>query len=549
MGDEGDGPLVRVALPTVAEALELPALRVGRPEVLAGGEHLDRRVRWVHVGEIPDIAGLLLGGELILSTGIGLPDGDDELRRYAAGLVEAGAAGLVVELGRRFRRLPPPLVQAMERGNLPLVALHREVRFVRITEAIHTWIVEQQFEVLRASERAHERFTALCVRGASPAEIVAEVADLAGCPVIFEDLMHRVVAHAAADMPVDDLLRNWEARSRMARADGRTAVCGDERWAVTDVEARGEAWGRLVLLPSGEPSQIQLLVLERGATALTLNRLLERNRESLERQAHRSTLSDIIDGRYASPQDIAARTAALGVPIDQSALVAVIVEPEHGPDEPVGPLAAGPLAAEPVAAAARAAGARALVGALDGRRVGALLALPGPAGRPGVLDRFARGVHERLGRPATVAAGTTARDLAEVRRSFAEAHQVADAAPPPGTGHHRPYYELPDIQLRGLLYILGDDPRLQAFVERTLGPLLDHDNRHGTNLLETLRAYVAHGGNKSEAAAAAHLSRQSLYQRLAAIERVLGVSLESADVRTSLHAAVMSLDSTGPSAR
>ncbi|WP_067463668.1 PucR family transcriptional regulator [Actinomadura macra] len=538
MGDEAEGPLVRVALPTVAEVLDLPALRVGRPEVLAAREHLDRPVRWVHVSEIPDIAGLLLGGELILSTGIALPDGDD-LRRYAAELIDAGAAGLVVELGRRFRRLPPPLVQAMERGNLPLVALHREVRYVKITEAIHTCIVEQQFNALRTSEQAHETFTALCVRGASPAEIVDAVADMTGCPVVFEDLMHRVVGYAAGNMPVDDLLRNWEARSRMARADARTAVCGAEHWAVTTVEARGETWGRLVLLPSGEPSPTQLLVLERGATALTLNRLLERNRETLERQAHRSTLSEIINGRYTSAQDIEARTAALGVPIAQSALVAVIVEPDPGPGE----------TAEPVAAAARAAGAGALVGALDGRRIGALLALPDPADRPRVLDRFAHGVHERLDRPATVAAGTTARELDEVRRSFAEAHQIADAAPPPQNAHHRPYYELPDIQLRGLLFILGDDPRLQAFVERTLGPLLDHDSRHGTALLATLRAYVAHGGNKSEAAAAAHLSRQSLYQRLAAIERVLGVSLESPDVRTSLHAAIMSLDSSDPPRR
>src|SRR5437868_1778598 len=547
MGDQAAGPLLRVALPTVAEVLELPALRVGRPEVLAAREHLDRPVRWVHVSEIPDIAGLLLGGELILSTGIALPDGD-ELRRYGAELIDAGAAGLVVELGRRFQKLPLPLIQAMEDGNLPLVALHREVRYVKITEAIHTCIVEQQFNALRASERAHETFTALCVRGASPAQIIDAVADMAGCPVVFEDLMHRVVGYAAADMPVDDLLRNWETRSRMARADVRTAVCGAERWAVTTVEARGETWGRLVLLPSGEPSPTQLLVLERGATALTLNRLLERNRETLERQAHRSTLSDIIDGRYASSQDIEARTAALGVPIAQSALVAVIVEPNPAPVEGVDSVAAEHFA-ELVAAAARAAGTRALAGGLNGRRIGALLALDDPADRPRVLNRFAHSVHERLGRPATIAAGTTARELAEVRRSFAEAHQIADAAPPPQTAHHRPYYELPDIQLRGLLFMLGDDPRLQAFVERTLGPLLDHDSRHGTNLLDTLRSYVGHGGNKSEAATAAHLSRQSLYQRLAAIERVLGVTLESPDVRTSLHAAIMSLDSTNPALR
>ena len=111
------------------------------------------------------------------------------------------------------------------------------------------------------------------------------------------------------------------------------------------------------------------------------------------------------------------------------------------------------------------------------------------------------------------------RDLDAVRRSFAEAAHAAEAAQ--GSPDEKPYYELPDVQLRGLLYVLGGDPRLQAFVERTLGPLLDHDARNDTELLAALQVYLTHGRNKSAAADAAHLSRQAFYQRLTTIERVL----------------------------
>ncbi|MDQ8707146.1 helix-turn-helix domain-containing protein [Streptomyces sp. LHD-70] len=49
-------------------------------------------------------------------------------------------------------------------------------------------------------------------------------------------------------------------------------------------------------------------------------------------------------------------------------------------------------------------------------------------------------------------------------------------------------------------------------------------------------------GAKTHTARRAGLSRPTLYSRLGAIERILGVSLESAESRTSLHAALMVID-------
>lgn len=47
--------------PTVAEVLELDVLRRGSPQVVAGSGGLQRPVRWVHISELADIAGMLHG--------------------------------------------------------------------------------------------------------------------------------------------------------------------------------------------------------------------------------------------------------------------------------------------------------------------------------------------------------------------------------------------------------------------------------------------------------------------------------------------------------
>lgn len=100
-------------------ALELPGLRSGLPEILAGADRLQRTVRWVHAGEVPNIASLLKGGELLLTTGYGLGTRPAEQRAFVRTLAERGIAALVVELGPRFTRLPAALVDTARSAGLP----------------------------------------------------------------------------------------------------------------------------------------------------------------------------------------------------------------------------------------------------------------------------------------------------------------------------------------------------------------------------------------------------------------------------------------------
>src|ERR1700716_3207832 len=192
---------------------------------------------------------------------------------------------------------------------------------------------------------------------------------------------------------------------------------------------------------------------------------------------------------------------------------------------------------------ARGAWGRGGVPAAVGRRatpgVAALLALPPRADPDGVLGRVAGQLRRRLGDDDVIGAGSVVDSVPAVQRSFLEAEQVAEVAARDGAGQDggRAFSRLPDLRLRGLLHLLRDDPRVQAFAERELGPLLRHDDASGGQLIAALTAYQEGGGNKAGAAKRAHLARPPLYERLRRIEEVLGVSLDSAQSRTSLHVA------------
>jgi purine catabolism regulator len=89
-----------------------------------------------------------------------------------------------------------------------------------------------------------------------------------------------------------------------------------------------------------------------------------------------------------------------------------------------------------------------------------------------------------------------------------------------------------------VLWRLGDDPEVRAFIERRLGPVLDHDRRRAVKLLPTLEAFVVASGQKSEMARLLHLERQSVYYRIAKIEALLGSSLDDEETRLGVHLAL-----------
>lgn len=75
---------------TVAEFIELPIVKAGLPELVAGGEGLDAEVRWVHPLDVPDVSDLLRGGEMILTTGVSIGEDATAQRRFVRDLEAEG---------------------------------------------------------------------------------------------------------------------------------------------------------------------------------------------------------------------------------------------------------------------------------------------------------------------------------------------------------------------------------------------------------------------------------------------------------------------------
>ncbi|WP_063045540.1 PucR family transcriptional regulator [Nocardia pseudovaccinii] len=529
---------------SVADVLAMPVVRAGEPEVVVAAA-LDRPVRWVHVSDLPEVAELLVGGELMLTTGLALTGSDESTVMYLNSLAAAGVAGLVVELGEAVPRLSPIVAETADALGLPVIALHRITRFVEITEAVHRVIVADQYAELEFARTVHETFTELSVRRAALAEIVETAADMLDSSVVLEDLAHRVLALTARHTSTSAILENWETTSRLL----------PEGWDVVQVGPHTQRWGRLILRSSGLATPRARMVLERAAQTLTLHRMIDKDRFGLHRQAQTGLIDDMVNGRVLDERDAQARAAALGLSTRRAHYVPLAID------------VAALAESDQVARQRRSAGvvdavthglglskATALTAAEHGDRVGMVLAIPRSADLDDTLRTVCSAIIAEVRRVegvrrVAIGVGAQADSLLDTARELAQAAHIAEVALSldAASDRPRPFYRSGDIRLRGLLSLIRNEPGVQSFAETELSALLRYDIRHAADLTRTLRQFLDVAGNKTELAKRLNISRPTLYDRLARIERILHVDLEDGESRTSLHTALLIRDLTADS--
>ncbi len=360
-------------------------------------------------------------------------------------------------------------------------------------------------------------------------------------PVVLEDLAHQALAVAHGPDTTADLLQDWEQRSRRASAGG-------EGWTVTAVGPRGEEWGRLIVPRAPADAARTGMVLERASAALALNRMIERDQSGLHRQAQSGLIDDVLRNRVSDEREIAARATSLGLRKAARYYPLVVrARFDVDADDPVADQRRNVSLLDTVVHTVNASGHTGLFTVHGDGEIGAVVAL---GANKGGSDKtwtalgaaMTRNLSRVDGRQRSVlAVGDPSEFVVDAVQGIAEAAHVAEVALAM-KDEPRPFYRAGDVRLRGLLALLQDDPRVQAFAESELKGLLSGETYRKPTDLAILREYLRLAGNKAALAKRLHLSRPALYKRLSSIEQTLGIHLDDAESMVSLHVALLILE-------
>ncbi len=539
---------------TVGDALALPPFAVSR--LVAGGGGLDRPLRSVHVVDLPD-ADYAWGreGVLLLTSGAGLGGDPNALAALVPTLAERGISAVVLSVGHTFAAAPAAARATADRLNLPMIEAPAEVLFIDLIEAVYTELARRQHLLLERSAAIHERLTAVALAGGGLDRLAAALAFLLQRSVTIEDMSMRVLATAVSG-PVD------AARERSVRR-GQTSPEVAERLIaqglydqllatkapqpvppipelgmtmeriVAPIVVGDEIHGHLWIIAGDEPlTDLDATAIRHGATVAALIQLTEQARRDAAEALQGDLLEDLLAER-ADVETVAEHAHHVGVRVDRPHQVLLV--------QATLPTDGGRALGSTLTAWMRASGRRGFTAWRPEGLVWVLEAQDDAVGRAAAEQIVADLGHP--GRRLLVAIGDLARPRGDqpvhLRNSYAQAREALQVAK--AVGQHEGVITFSDL---GVLHWLHQLPRETLADNRyvtSLRRLAAEDTDRGHDLLDTLEAYLDHGGRLTEAAAALPMHRNTLLHRLRRIEERCGVDLRAPLERLQLHCALKAI--------
>jgi sugar diacid utilization regulator len=379
---------------------------------------------------------------------------------------------------------------------------------------------------LSRSLTVQQRLAEQVILDAGPAGIATVLAEHLGRRVVIQDHLHRLIAGAAPDG--GDAWRRLVSGPN-GNADGQLA----EREPFTiAVQVGRDVVGHLLLSSDADLGPIDRALVDVATTGVALEFAKERAAAEVEENLRGEAAADLLTGSYTSEDAIASRTARLGYDLGEPMnLIVIDVAPD--PDDPsVNDHDRLRRGVQLVRERLGSRSPRSLATAHSG-----VIVILHPAARK--VDRDGRGtrdvtdvaaelkavlesgpgsgavtvaVSDACGRPNDYApAFALARDAIELMVRLGRGGTIVAAG---GLGTYE------------LLLRASSREELDAFAQRTLRPVIDHDRAHDGDLLTTLRAYIAEDRVQRRVAARCFIHVNTVVYRIRRIEALLGVHLD-----------------------
>jgi purine catabolism regulator len=534
---------------SVEELLKAPVMRGSR--LLAGQEVAAQRAfSWTSVIEWQAVR-FVNPDELVCTTAIGLDE--EMLTTFIQELLRSPAVAICVSLhptGAASRIPDAPLEEADNRGT-PVLDVPWEIAFADINR----WAVDELLRRRKASTvdeptpNAFPSFTDVLLDGGNANDVAAMLESCLTRPVLVFNAALVLTGHG----PMAEREMNPDAitnlRMRTAKLSPRDAgaladrlvktqhhrYAGEPRLGlppgmVVPAAARRRLMGFVYvpddrgLIEGPNPSDVELAAIREAANVIAIDGMRTRLATPADKLDREDFLWDVVHGKAGPPDHLIRRATELGLdPRTRFSLAVARTDSSNSARRDSGP------SLDALADDLRERFTRRAVEVILSVRDDLLLLLaPGlESGTHSLREALEQASAERTpGVRTRWGLATGARGLSELAASFRDAQAALRIGDTLGNGGT--VADAAELEPFILLYGIARDPQAAALARGVVEPVVEYDRKTGRNLLETIEAYLAAGGNASSTSRRLNLNRHSMLYRLNKFEELTNRDLGDA---------------------
>ncbi|WP_416149936.1 PucR family transcriptional regulator [Salipaludibacillus sp. HK11] len=491
----------------------------------AGKNGLARNVKWVHVFEVTEVGDLLNGDELILSTGFGWVENEEILYSLLVELINCKAAGLCIELGKYVKGIPDKAKDLADYHSFPIMLFQTEVPFVEITQDIHSYLINQQYEMISNLERYSDSLNKKVLSINNEYEILLFLQRYLNLQVIY--LTHNNEFQCIPEINENqkigllDKLNNYHAKDDPHVSSKKVPILEND-YAEIFLVAKDRVLG-----------EFESLILDRTATALAQHLLRVLYTEEKRKANETEWIQEWLQGVHS---DEVVKEHLSYYKNTKNLNGAVVCIFKLSSDD-VNNYITSDFTFLKIMIQTIFDEKNFFALTIE-KRNHIICILINKENTEEWKSRVGDGVAKLLSNDfpniskIDLAVGQYVNKLSDINNSYSAAKETLHLQGKMLVENRKYFYD--DLHMYRLISLVDKHSDLNGFVNEYLEPLVNYDLKYNTNLMETLKVYLECNGSKKETATRIFVVRQTLYHRIEKLENILGDDFMTSEKRQVL---------------
>lgn len=471
---------------TVREALQLPEMK--EIKLIAGKRGVDKDIKWITIVEVMEDLSRLHEGEFLITTAYGWNEKSEFYTSLIETLASRKLSALAIHTGFYLDVIPTAFIEAANRTGLPLLEIPRTMNFSTVTRSILEQLVNKQLSILTYTQRIQEELTSLVLKNVGLSIITHALSKLIDGNVLLYD-------------QEDNLLASSSLSNRKKHIEERFPIIGDD-----------QNIGKMVIQKGNEISSLDHLALKQASTIFAIEFLKLQIIEDTRVQIEADFLDTLLSRNYENEEMIIKKSIELGYDFRGTNRVIVLSSPNLDNLE-------------------KSISQHFLLPKTNGivkKKIDHIILLVTGESLEFHESFFKQNFHAGI--------SSTVSGVSDLDKALKEAY-IAQLFARNRNKAVVQYEELGAYQMFIQLKENGVD--LKTYYDPLLTPIIKYDEKHQSQLLRTLEAFLENNLVINRTAEKLYIHRHTLNYRIKQLEKLTGINIYSYELRIHVQFALL----------